>query len=468
MKTEQGHSTTTISIDAYWREVASQIEVRFAMGHPSSWSKPTIDTFLEDFSEKLLQKCLADEQVALRCGVHTVKGELASQPGLSYFSFRRIFIKNESSGNQSTREMFAIYLGYASVTDLLQQSGLGIEPPPETVAAAATTTPLPEKKPWLNDRSKQRVILAAVSLAALIGLFTFLASVGTTAGAEPAVEVAASAPNKFLLVRNDDGIALSDLATGQTLQLISGLNYLTGIEYDAGRRQLFWANSDGNYSCLGTATLNAALNGIIPGSLNTRLTKRMGLPAGIALDTATQLIYCADYEQQKLVLFDYQGNEVAASITQHPVGKPSSIELDPRDRVLYWTDIKGQRINRLFLGLDSIEYGFISESGTYPDGLSLDLKHNTIWWASNTSKEIGYGRIDKTEFVKIQVPYPTTAVEIDPTTEKLYCSIWNSDLIRTMVLGDPSQQLPAKYHADFTLSAGGFSPGVIKLVDLSE
>jgi DNA-binding beta-propeller fold protein YncE len=280
--------------------------------------------------------------------------------------------------------------------------------------------------------------------------------------------MADSAPDKFLLVRNDDGIALSDLASGQTTQLIFGFNYLTGIEYDAGRRQLFWANSDGNYSCLGTATLNNSLNGIVPGSLNTRLTKRLGLPAGIALDTAKQLIYCADYEQQKLLLFDYRGNEVTASITQHSVGSPSSIELDPRNQVLYWTDIAGRRINRLFLGLDSIEYGFISESGTYPDGLSLDLEHNTIWWASNTSKEIGYGRIDKTESVKIKVPYPTTAVEIDPTTKKLYCSIWNSDLIRTMVVEDPYQKLPVKYQVEYTLSAGGFSPGVIKLIDLSE
>jgi hypothetical protein len=145
IKTEQGHSSANISIDAYWREVARQIELRFAMGHPGSWSKPTIDAFLEDFSEKLLQKCLADEQVAARCGVHTVKGELASRPGLSYFSFRRIFIKHESSGNQSSREMFAIYLGYTSVTDLMQKSGLGVEPTPEPVIATATPTS-PKKK----------------------------------------------------------------------------------------------------------------------------------------------------------------------------------------------------------------------------------------------------------------------------------------------------------------------------------
>lgn len=437
--------------EKFWREIALLLAEESLNGQPKDWSRPRIESFLLRFQEKLNQICLQDPLKAKRCGLSAIRGGI-QEPTLPYYSFRRIFITKESKGNRSTREMFAIYLGYDSYEDFLIQKSLEEDQKTEVSSGA-----IPDKAAYKPTRL----------LIWLIGLtLVILIAVGLAWGNKEWVGQLnrnnQARETRYLFIRNDDGIALLNLEQDSLIQLVSKTPFINGIEYDSKTRMLYWANAHGGYLCVSRARMNANFSGFEAGTLNTRVTEPMGYPAGIALDIINKRIYYADYGRSEIACFDYDGKLLSASLVGPLEGKPSGIELDQARQILYYTDISNHRIGRIHLQDMRHEPEFITNAGKFPDGPSLDTTRNILYWACPLSNQIGYSPLPNPTPHLIELTESPTALRIDAITGELYYSQRNGDGVRKVRLqGDSLTPSPATAPV---LPAGGTSPGGIRIV----
>lgn len=419
-------------IQQFWNAIAGAIQEKFGNGHPETWNKYKITTFLTDFSTDLGQICSQDERKAILCGAKKNRAGELSPPTITYHSFRRIFITKESSGHPSTREMFAIYLGYDSAHDFMLQKGIWTTNEPEVIAA-----------PRVSKRA--RLWLTIAVLLALIGLSAYWSR---------------SSETSYAFVKNELGITLINLRNERQVQLIPYTEDVAGIDFDPRTRTLYWACPNTDYQSIGCVRLNSKLKKIEMESLNRHLTPKMEGPVGIALDTKNKVIYCSDYKDSTILKFNYQGKLIDSMLTGKLPGAPSSIELDVKKQVLYWTDINNNRIGRLVLDQKKLEPNFIVEAGIFPDGLSLDTLHNRLYWGS---KESGIGWADLSRRVPhlVKTSNVTEAVEVDAENGVLYYGFWEKAFIGKTPL---KLLVNAKKNStEDKLFAGAGHPGVIKI-----
>lgn len=433
------------AVEKFWEEIAELIKSEYGKGHPAEWDKNKIKLFLEDFYSKLVAICQNDSRKAELCKLTKNKAGTTPQPTTSYDSFRRIFITGDSSGNRTTREMFAIYLGYDSAHDLMMKRGL--------VEKARIPIPESPKAPSNKFQPRRWIFIVAALIIIILLLLNKCAC-------------SHSRDSRYMMVKNERGIACINLSTNRLYQIIDFSPIVIGIDFDPATRMLFWANSHDNYQCLSSAKVNASFTGIEEITLNTRLTKRMNYPAGIAIDAQKKVIYCADYKDSVILKFDYNGNEMNMPLISKLPGRPSSIVLNSKQQILYWTDITNHKIGRILLNKERIEPNFISSPGRFPDGLSLDTIHNKIYWAANRDSKIGWANLSSPKPHWIKLDQKPSAIEVDAKNGILYCTFWSTKLIGKIHL--PAKQNTYKISAKNTFSAGAPSPGVVKLIDLKD
>lgn len=362
-------------IEKYWEAVAQLIADTYGHEPPKNWNKFKIDTFLREFRKKVEVACREDAQKAALCGLAGVRGSDIQSPRFSYHSLRRIFITGESLGNRSTREMFAIYLGFDSVSDFLLKKGI-------EAAATQPEVSIEHSDVFSFGRGIRSWRTMAALGAVLLAVSVFAHRAHYLEGKRP-----------YIFVKNEKGIAVVDLKERETHRLVE-TEIVVEIDFDPATRMLFWANAYDNYGCLSSARLDPSLKNIETNTLNTRLTGRMEYPTGIALDVTKKRIYCADYRDSTILVYDYEGRLLSATLTGKMAGRPSSVELDAKNQILYWTDVTNHKIGRVFLDSGVQQPDFITSAGLYPDSLSLDTAHNKLYWACNKSGQVAWADLD--------------------------------------------------------------------------
>jgi hypothetical protein len=413
----------------FWIDVAQHITNDAGGEPPVKWTKSEIDPFLKYFHQQLQKRCAEDPALIEACGwQHPKNGAIPDGSTISYDSFRRIFITKESQGNRTTRNMFAIYMGYQSYDDYgkFTHTEAGTPKAPTNQEVTEETTENAEESPvpiadYFKNASFNAVIFAVCTVLATSFILFKNISASTP-----------SLPKTLLLFRNDNGIALMPPEGDLPIQVISNRRYLTGIDYDYKNQLLFWANSNSSESYLGIscARLNSTHSQIIPGSLKDQHIKEVIYPAGIVLYPEKEMLFCADYGDSTIKAFNYEGQLLDAAFGNPLPGKPSSVELDIVDQKLYWTDVSNHKIGRIDLFTLNIEPDFITDAGLYPDGLSVDSIHNRLFWASHKSRQIGFVDLKTGKSKLINVDAPIAAVEVNPADSLLYCSLLGSDVIR--------------------------------------
>lgn len=427
----------------FWEEIAKLIAAESGGEHPKQWNKPRIDAFLYNFQLKLEQICQADEQKAQRCGISSTRskeGEVQS-PTLTYYSFRRIFLTQESMGNRTTRDMFAIYLGYDSAYDLIERRGVFMQ-----------ETSLKASKFSFRNKRINVYLLILVVVFGLLGWFCIQL---------PAKET------PFLFVRSRTGITMINLNSKKLIPLVTGTPDIIGFDYDPQSRMLFWAEAT-DYTCwLSSVRLNQKLTGVEVESWKNRLNfNKMGIPTGVVLDTRNKLIYCADYGRPMIWTYNYHG-KLLDSIAMHPFAKKlSSIELDPHQRVLYWTDVELHKIGKINLETRSVDPNFLTQVGKFPDGLSIDTLHNRLYWASYESGQIGWSPLNQPQAHLLYPSSRVSAVEVDAVQNVLYNALRDAKIIRKVPLPSPKPGTKMQKLDDYLLDETEL--GVIKLFKLKK
>lgn len=135
------------SLEKYWDSVSKDLEAFYGKGHPSKWKKIQISLFLEDLFFKIIEICKSDNNKARKIGIPFVKGKFHFEGfyPLSYDTFRRIFITQESNGRPSLREIFSIYLGYESFQDYILKKDIKKDGSKPIINTESTTLKIPKE-----------------------------------------------------------------------------------------------------------------------------------------------------------------------------------------------------------------------------------------------------------------------------------------------------------------------------------
>ena len=114
----------------FWKNIASDIRLKFKEvnkefdgSEPKEWKKRTIEDFLDHLEQEVQKQIATSEEKAKLFGL--TKERAKEFTAIDYSNFYRIFQGNESKrskGRQSTKDAFAVYLGYPSAESYLKNS----------------------------------------------------------------------------------------------------------------------------------------------------------------------------------------------------------------------------------------------------------------------------------------------------------------------------------------------------------
>lgn len=403
--------------EKYWASIAEAIAADFRNGHPQQWRKGEIELFLAAFLSKLEEVCRQDAEKAKRCGVPKIQGVFRyDQLRLSYDSFRRIFITQESEGNLRTKEMFAIYFGFDSYNDYLIKNDIKAEGNGVSTLAAIET---PSSGGKVNPAEKKFAITrlkiikgSAITFVILLLLwFCF-----------PLTQ-----EKELLLFGYEDGIAIMNLKDKKINQLITNLPGITGIEVDVTNRYFFW--SDYMHGSISKAQLNNSFTARGQSPIQVKFIDGVHISVGIALNPVNKRLYCALYGEHTIAEYDYDGQLINRCFIEGLEGRPSSLEMDIENQILYWTDRTYNKIGRFDFKTKKAEINFIANAGPLPDGLSIDPVGNKLYWTNVDNKQIGWTDLSKPEAHFIPVEFAPSATKVDAENRVIYYSAYDSDVI---------------------------------------
>ena len=109
--------------EKYWEKIAQEIEAKFDWGKIPTWEESTIDEFLVNLKDTIIDTLRNDSELAKNCGVDP-KSSLIDWNPMTSTTFRRIFNYKESLGQKTTRNIFAVYLGYRTAEEYLNKKVL--------------------------------------------------------------------------------------------------------------------------------------------------------------------------------------------------------------------------------------------------------------------------------------------------------------------------------------------------------
>ncbi|MDX1941049.1 MAG: hypothetical protein SFU99_10890 [Saprospiraceae bacterium] len=402
----------------YWKSIANRIATDFKNGHPENWKKRDIELFLTALQSRLEQICRGDKKKTRRCGVPTIKGEIRyDKLTLSYDAFRRIFIVDESEGNQRTKEMFAIYFGYDSFNDYLIKNDIKADDD----EIAPIKIPKGIEEIIRTEKNKWSKIVKWIAAAIIIFIILFWFKFCNPFPQE----------QELLLFGHETGVAILNVKSKKTIPLITNIREgLTGIEVDVANKCFFWANwSSWQSPYISKAYLNSSFTGLDQKPIQFKFIDNVGRPAGIALNPVKKRIYCALYGEHTIAEYDYNGELINRCLIEGMKGRPSSVELDIEKQILYWTDVENNTIGKFNLDSNEAEINFIADAGPFPDGLSIDPVDNKLYWTNVRNNRIGWTDLSNPEARFIPVELAPSATKVDAANRSIYYSAFYSNVI---------------------------------------
>lgn len=106
-----------ILLEKFWEQVAAELAAANGGLHPKDWNESDIKSFAVGFEIRMIDIFKQDRNKARKCGLNWNGGNYDDFTAHDNGTFRRIFQKKTSKGNESRRQQFAIYLGYDSFED---------------------------------------------------------------------------------------------------------------------------------------------------------------------------------------------------------------------------------------------------------------------------------------------------------------------------------------------------------------
>ena len=200
------------------------------------------------------------------------------------------------------------------------------------------------------------------------------------------------------------GLSLANLdGTGGHGLAVSGatVDHPLGVAVDTATGMIYWANFGGttNYCSGPLSGVNsisfANLDGTGGGTLNTSGATVSG-PDGLAIDPSAGRVYWANDHANTISYANLSGSGGHDLNTSGAtVDCPAGIAVDPAAGRVYWTNFKGNTIS--YANIDGSGGGDLPISPATvhgPYGLAIDAATGKIFWANNLGDTIGYANLD--------------------------------------------------------------------------
>lgn len=200
-----------------------------------------------------------------------------------------------------------------------------------------------------------------------------------------------------------------------------------GVAIDSATGMIYWADYASN-------TISYAnLNGTGGGDLSTTGTTPNG-PYGVAIDPATNKLYWANYTSGTIGYANLTGggggllNTAGATLSY-----PSGVALEPAGGKIYWSNQGSNTFPIAYANLNGTGGGDLTTSGATadsPNGLAIDAATNMIYWANSNNNTISYANLTEGGGGQLDTTGATTdlvqGVAIDPAAGKLYWGNYSS------------------------------------------
>lgn len=186
-----------------------------------------------------------------------------------------------------------------------------------------------------------------------------------------------------LLFAHQTDIRLTDVVGHETQAVVESTRSATFVDYHYGAKQVFW--SDSAEKSVYRAKLGGARKVVVSGNIGTT--------DGIAVDWVYNNLYWVNGVKRAICVTNFDG-KFHADVVDTDIEKPRSVAVYPKKALLFWSDLGSQpRIERS--GMDgSHRTVLVEENVIWPNGITLDLVLERIYWIDAKLHIIGSAGLD--------------------------------------------------------------------------
>jgi len=192
-----------------------------------------------------------------------------------------------------------------------------------------------------------------------------------------------------LLFTHQSDIRLTDMVGHDTTAVVNSTRSATVLDFHYTAKQIFW--TDSVEKRIYRSKINSGNVGkkvIVDGSI--------GPSDGIAVDWVYNNLYWVNGDRKTISVTNFDG-ELVADVIDKDLSQPRSIAVHPKKGLLFWSDWGGDgRIERS--GMDGTQRTVLArENVIWPNGISLDLVLERIYWVDAKLHIIGSMGLDGTQ-----------------------------------------------------------------------
>eukprot|EP00118_Oscarella_pearsei_P028958 m.3350 g.3350 ORF g.3350 m.3350 type:complete len:1676 (+) comp9295_c0_seq1:160-5187(+) len=190
-------------------------------------------------------------------------------------------------------------------------------------------------------------------------------------------------PDEFLIVAETVSIRFLSLNGTEVASPIRGLRRAVGVDFDGETRTVFWTDTSED------ALMLARMNGT---GFRT-IAKQLVIPSGVAYDPIGKHVYFSDSSLDIIGMATVDGQYVV-NLVHTGLDEPRSIVLDPEGGFMYWVDLgSNAKIERAYMSGEKRQ-PLITEDLGWPNGLSLDVPKNQMYWVDGKTERLEFSRLD--------------------------------------------------------------------------
>ncbi|XP_055959374.1 uncharacterized protein LOC126832503 isoform X2 [Patella vulgata] len=246
--------------------------------------------------------------------------------------------------------------------------------------------------------------------------------------AVPPILVEVVAKREFLLGAEGPQTAIFglDVITREIKKIPITLNANpVALSFDPTTDKVYW--SDNINHLIRTADLNGSMAETVTGSTGTSTID------GMAVDYINRLLYYTDTGPDTINVLSLDNYDYRLTLIDTGLDEPRAIALLPNDGMMFWTDW-GVDSKIEMADMDgSNRHLFLSlPNGTWPNGLAIDTKAKTVYWADAKLHRIESITMDKSSRTVIYQSLRAHYFSIVLMGNRLYYNDWTKQYISRM------------------------------------
>jgi large repetitive protein len=171
----------------------------------------------------------------------------------------------------------------------------------------------------------------------------------------------------------------------------------------------------------GGTTSVVAVNGSMNTVAATIAEPAGSLPYGIAVDSATDTVYVANYDGRDVAVIDGKTNQITATVNTGSASHPFAVAVDDSSDVLWVTDWTAHTVTAIDGATDTID-GSLVLPAQYLGTIAVDSATDTVYVGARNDSVYVVNGATTTLSSTISVPYSVDCVAVDSAAGVVYAT----------------------------------------------